>query len=50
MSETAANRVTSLCLALAAFGALTGLLVNSGTPAAVPGPAPAVQAGMYSAH
>ncbi len=36
MSETAATRLTALCTALAAVGALVGLLVNSGEPTAAP--------------
>lgn len=36
MSETVATRMTALCTALAAVGALVGLLVNSGGPTATP--------------
>jgi hypothetical protein len=32
MTESAATKLTTLCTAIAAFGALVGLMVNSGAP------------------
>lgn len=37
MSETAASKLTTLCTAAAALGALVGLMVNSGNPPAMAG-------------
>ena len=39
MTESAASKLTTLCTAVAALGALVGLLVNSGNPPAAANPA-----------
>jgi hypothetical protein len=39
MTESAASKLTTLCTAVAALGALVGLMVNSGNPPAAANPA-----------